>query len=151
MRSRSGWRPRTPGRLFRPAPGTVTGLQVPSGPWLRADLGVAAGDRVPRGVRLDVRQADGLGSGSRERRGGGWSPPWTELRVGGLPSTAPYLREVLGQPAFIRGEHATTTLEEHWQPDPEHATRRRRDPCPGGPRPESAPPDSPTPDSTVPG
>jgi acetyl-CoA/propionyl-CoA carboxylase biotin carboxyl carrier protein len=44
-----------------------------------------------------------------------------ELRVGGLPSTAPYLRDVLLRPEFADGAYSTATLEEHWAPrDQDH-------------------------------
>ena len=138
-----------PWQHFRPAPGTVTGLQVPSGPWLRADLGVAAGDRVPREYDSMFGKLMAWGP-DREAARRRLVAALTELRVDGLPSTAPYLREVLGQPAFIRGEHATTTLEQDWQPDPEHAPAVAVIPAPVGLAQESATPDSPTPDSTVP-
>jgi len=106
-----------PWQQFRPAPGVITGLQLPSGPWLRADLGVAAGDRVPQEYdsMFGKLMAWGPDRESVRRR---LAAALAELRVDGLPSTAPYLREVLGQPAFVRGEHTTTTLEQDWQPDP---------------------------------
>ncbi len=109
-----------PWQQFRPAPGAITGLQVPSGPWLRADLGVAAGDRVPREYDSMFGKLMAWGP-DREVARRRLVAALAELAVDGLPSTAPYLREVLGQPAFVRGEHATTTLEQDWQPDPEHA------------------------------
>ncbi len=109
-----------PWQQFRPAPGTVTALQVPSGPWLRADLGVAAGDRVPREYDSMFGKLMAWGP-DREAARRRLAAALAELRVDGLPSTGPYLREVLGQPAFVRGEHATTTLEQDWLPDPEHA------------------------------
>jgi acetyl-CoA/propionyl-CoA carboxylase biotin carboxyl carrier protein len=109
-----------PWQQFRPAPGAITGLQVPSGPWLRADLGVAAGDRVPREYDSMFGKLMAWGP-DREVARRRLVAALAELAVDGLPSTAPYLCEVLGQPAFVRGEHATTTLEQDWQPDPEHA------------------------------
>jgi acetyl-CoA/propionyl-CoA carboxylase biotin carboxyl carrier protein len=107
-----------PWHQFRPSPGTVTGLHVPGGPWLRADLGVAAGDRVPPEYdsMFGKLMAWGPDRESARRR---LIAALAELRVEGLPSTAPYLRQVLEQPAFARGENATTTLEEHWRPDPD--------------------------------
>src|SRR6202012_4157698 len=108
-----------PWQQFRPPPRRVTGLQVPAGPWLRAALGVAAGDRVPQEYDSMFGKLMAWGPGSESARTRLVSA-LAELRVEGLPSTAPYLRDVLGQPAFVRGEHATTTLERDWMPDPAH-------------------------------
>jgi acetyl-CoA/propionyl-CoA carboxylase, biotin carboxylase, biotin carboxyl carrier protein len=109
-----------PWQQFRPAPGAIAGLQAPAGPWLRADLGVAAGDRVPREYDSMFGKLMAWGP-DREVARRRLVAALAELRVEGLASTGPYLRQVLGQPAFVRGEHATTTLEQDWQPDPGHA------------------------------
>lgn len=106
-----------PWQHFLPSPGTITDLHVPSGPWLRADFGVAAGDGVPREYdsMFGKLMAWGPDRESARRR---LVAALSELRVAGLPTIAPYLREVLQQPAFIDGTHSTTSLEEHWLPDP---------------------------------
>jgi acetyl-CoA/propionyl-CoA carboxylase biotin carboxyl carrier protein len=109
-----------PWQRFLPCPGTVGALHVPGGPWLRADLGVAAGDRVPGEYdsMFGKLMAWGPDRESARRR---LIAALGELRVAGPPTTAPYLRDVLRRPAFAAGTHATTSLEEDWLPDP--ATR----------------------------
>ena len=105
-----------PWQHFLPCPGTISALHVPSGPWLRADFGVAAGDRVPSEYdsMFGKLMAWGPDRESARRR---LIAALGELRLSGLPTTAPYLRDVLRQPAFARGSHSTTSLEENWLPN----------------------------------
>jgi acetyl/propionyl-CoA carboxylase alpha subunit len=91
-----------PGRQFLPVPGTVTGLHVPAGPWLRADLGVAAGDQVPAEYDSLFGKLMAWGP-DRETARRRLAAALGELRVDGLPSTAPYLRDVLLRPEFADG------------------------------------------------
>ncbi|HEU5387827.1 MAG TPA: biotin carboxylase N-terminal domain-containing protein [Streptosporangiaceae bacterium] len=104
-----------PWREFLPASGTVTGLHVPAGPWLRADLGVTAGDRVPAEYDSLFGKLMAWGP-DRETARRRLAAALGELRVSGLPSTAPYLRDVLLRPEFTDGSFSTTTLEAHWTP-----------------------------------
>jgi acetyl-CoA/propionyl-CoA carboxylase, biotin carboxylase, biotin carboxyl carrier protein len=108
-----------PWRQFLPVPGTVTGLHVPAGPWLRADFGVAAGDQVPAEYDSLFGKLMAWGP-DRETARRRLAAALGELRVGGLPSTAPYLRDVLLRPEFADGTYSTATLEERWPPGPEH-------------------------------
>jgi acetyl-CoA/propionyl-CoA carboxylase, biotin carboxylase, biotin carboxyl carrier protein len=107
-----------PWRQFLPVPGTVAGLHVPSGPWLRADFGVAAGDRVPAEYDSLFGKLMAWGP-DRETARRRLAAALGELRVSGLPSTAPYLRDVLTRPEFADGTYSTTTLEERWPPRPD--------------------------------
>jgi acetyl/propionyl-CoA carboxylase alpha subunit len=102
-----------PWRQFLPVPGTVTGLHVPAGPWLRADLGVAAGDQVPAEYDSLFGKLMAWGP-DRETARRRLAAALGELRVDGLPSTAPYLRDVLLRPEFADGAYSTATLEENW-------------------------------------
>jgi acetyl-CoA/propionyl-CoA carboxylase, biotin carboxylase, biotin carboxyl carrier protein len=106
-----------PWQRFLPQAGTISALHIPSGPWLRADFGVAAGDRVPSEYdsMFGKLMAWGPDRESARRR---LIAALGELRLSGLPTTAPYLRDVLRQPAFGQGTHSTTSLEEDWLPDP---------------------------------
>jgi acetyl-CoA/propionyl-CoA carboxylase biotin carboxyl carrier protein len=109
-----------PWRGFAPTPGRVHRLDPPLGPWLRCDLGVRSGDSVPPdydsmfgkllawGPDRDAarrRLADALG----------------ELRIEGIASTAPYLRQVLGSESFVSATHHTGSVAADWPPDAEHA------------------------------
>ena len=123
-----------PWREFQPVPGTVTGLHVPAGPWLRADFGVEAGDEVP--AQYDSMFGKLMAWGpDRETARRRLIAALGELRVSGLPSTAPYLRDVLGRPEFASGTHSTATLEESWRPRPD-----RRPPAVEGRQPDGARP-----------
>jgi acetyl/propionyl-CoA carboxylase alpha subunit len=107
-----------PWRQFLPVPGPITGLRVPTGPWLRADFGVAAGDRVPAEYDSLFGKLMAWGP-DRETARRRLAAALGELRVSGLPSTAPYLRDVLRRPEFADGSYSTTTLEDRWPPRPE--------------------------------
>src|SRR5581483_8183761 len=131
-----------PGREFLPVPGTITALHVPAGPWLRADLGVTAGDRVPAEYDSLFGKLMAWGP-DRETARRRLAAALGELRVSGLASTAPYLRDVLTRPEFADGSYSTTTLEERWPPDPDERppADRGRDQgqgTPGSPRPAAA-------------
>ena len=107
-----------PWREFLPVPGTITSLHVPAGPWLRADFGVEAGDAVPAEYDSMFGKLMAWGP-DRETARRRLIAALGELRVSGLPSTAPYLRDVLGRPEFASGTHSTATLEESWRPRPD--------------------------------
>jgi acetyl-CoA/propionyl-CoA carboxylase biotin carboxyl carrier protein len=129
-----------PWRQFLPVPGPVTGLHVPAGPWLRADFGVAAGDRVPAEYDSLFGKLMAWGP-DRETARRRLAAALAELRVSGLPSTAPYLRDVLTRPEFAGGTYSTTTLEERWPPRPEQrppADQDRDHETAGAGRPEAA-------------
>ena len=126
-----------PWQDFRPVPGTVTGLHVPAGPWLRADLGVEAGDEVPAEYDSMFGKLMAWGP-DRETARRRLIAALGELRVSGLPSTAPYLREVLAEPLFASGAHSTATLEEHWRPRPDRRPPAAERAQPDGARPGAA-------------
>ncbi len=102
---------------FRPAPGRITALTLPQGPGIRNDMGVEAGDAVAAEYDSMVGKVLALGSdrNSARRR---LVAALGELRVEGVPTTAPYLRTVLGSDAFVAGTHDTGSVERDWVPDP---------------------------------
>ncbi|WP_214405267.1 acetyl/propionyl/methylcrotonyl-CoA carboxylase subunit alpha [Pseudonocardia lacus] len=116
-----------PWESFRPAPGTVTGLRLPLGPWVRCDMGVEAGGAVP--AEYDSMIGKVLARGpDRESARRRLRAALDELRVDGVPTTAPYLRTVLDRDGFVAGTHDTGSVERDWPPDP------ARRPAPAGRR-----------------
>jgi len=88
------------GRGFLPAPGHITGWQLPSGPGVRVDAGYVVGDTVPGAfdsllAKLIVTGATRMEAVQRARRA------LAEFEVGGMPTIIPFHRAVLEDPAFI--------------------------------------------------
>ncbi|MDG4784509.1 biotin carboxylase N-terminal domain-containing protein [Micromonospora sp. WMMD1102] len=88
-----------PGRNFLPAPGTVTALRLPSGPGVRVDTGITAGDVV--GGNFDSLLAKLIVTGEtraealeRARRA------LAEMVVDGMATALPFHRLVVRDPAF---------------------------------------------------
>ncbi|TFB91669.1 biotin carboxylase N-terminal domain-containing protein [Cryobacterium sp. HLT2-28] len=87
------------GRGFLPCPGTVTTFTVPTGPGIRVDTGVRAGDLVPAQfdsllAKLIVTGADRQQALRRARRA------LAEFEITGLPTVLPFHRAVVRAPAF---------------------------------------------------
>ncbi|MFB9744551.1 acetyl/propionyl/methylcrotonyl-CoA carboxylase subunit alpha [Pseudonocardia sulfidoxydans] len=105
-------------RGFAPAPGTVTRFEVPSGPGVRVDAGIAAGGRV--GAEYDSLLAKVIVSGAtrsealaRARR------VLAETRVDGVPTVLDVHRDLLADPAFTSSENFsvhTRWIEEEYLP-----------------------------------
>ena len=92
-----------PGRNFMPAPGTVTGFKLPTGPGVRVDSGIEAGETV--GGNFDSMLAKLIVTGAtrgqalqRARRA------LAEIDVAGLPTVLPFHRAVAAHPAFTGGD-----------------------------------------------
>lgn len=102
---------------FRPAPGAVTGLALPLGPGVRNDFGVEAGGAVA--PEYDSMFGKVLAHGAdRDAARRRLVAALGELRVEGVPTTAPYLREVLDSESFAAGTHDTGSVQREWLPDP---------------------------------
>ncbi|HWN28992.1 MAG TPA: biotin carboxylase N-terminal domain-containing protein [Actinomycetospora sp.] len=102
---------------FRPAPGRVTGLVLPSGPWVRCDLGVEAGDAVPGEYDSLLGKVHAWGP-DRAVACARLAGALDDLVVAGVPTTAPYLRAVLDRPEHAAMAHDTGSVERDWPPDP---------------------------------
>jgi acetyl-CoA/propionyl-CoA carboxylase biotin carboxyl carrier protein len=88
-----------PARGFLPAPGTITGWRLPSGPGVRVDAGYRAGQTVPQEfdsllAKLIVTGASRREALERSRRA------LAEFEVGGMPTVLPFHRAVVTDPAF---------------------------------------------------
>ncbi|WP_137652499.1 ATP-binding protein [Bifidobacterium moukalabense] len=88
---------------FVPFPGTVEKLRVPTGPGVRFDSGVAAGDSIlgqfdSMLAKLVISAPSREACLARARRA------LAELAIAGIPTVIPFDRAVLEQPAFIAGD-----------------------------------------------
>ncbi len=97
---------------FLPATGVVDELEVPGGPGVRWDGGVARGSRI--GLHYDpllgklIAWAPDRGRAlARMRRA------LAELRIGGVETSAPLLRRIMDEPDFVAGRLSTAYLPEH--------------------------------------
>jgi acetyl-CoA carboxylase biotin carboxylase subunit len=93
-----------------PSPGTITGLRVPSGPWVRDDSGVYEGYTVPRFYdtlisKLIVWGADREAACERMARA------LAEYRVLGVRTTIPALARIVSHPDFRAGRLSTAFLD----------------------------------------
>ncbi|GAA4895986.1 acetyl-CoA carboxylase biotin carboxylase subunit [Actinomycetospora straminea] len=102
---------------FRPAPGRVTALALPAGPWVRCDLGVEAGDAVPGAYDSLLGKVHAWGP-DRATAASRLGAALDDLAVTGVPTTAPYLRGVLRRPEHVAMAHDTGSVERDWAPDP---------------------------------
>lgn len=102
---------------FRAAPGRIDALALPAGPWLRADLGVEAGDIVPVHYDSLVGKLHAWGR-TRDEARRRLAVALKQVRIDGVPDSAPYLRGILDEPDFVAVRHDTGSLERDWAPDP---------------------------------
>ena len=105
-----------PALHFAPAPGRITRWRTPSGPGIRLDSGVEEGSVVsehydPLVAKLLVVADDRPSALARLRRALG------ELEVGGIQTTLPFDRWLLGQADFAQATGLSTDLVDRlWQP-----------------------------------
>ncbi|MEV7648937.1 biotin carboxylase N-terminal domain-containing protein [Arthrobacter sp. NPDC089319] len=108
------------GRNFMPAPGVVETLRLPTGPGVRVDSGIEAGEVV--GGNFDSMLAKLIITGStraqaleRARRA------LDEMEIGGMPTVLPFHRAVVADPAFAPEDGAfsihTRWIETEFQND----------------------------------
>jgi acetyl-CoA carboxylase biotin carboxylase subunit len=101
-----------PYRGFLPSTGTVTHLQVPTGPGVRWDGGIQAGFQVslhydPLLAKLIVHGATRAAAIARMARA------LDELVVVGVDTSAPFHREVMGEADFQNGDLTIRYVEDH--------------------------------------
>ena len=99
---------------FLPATGIVGNLEVPGGPGVRWDGGIAHGTEIglhydPLLGKLIAHGTDRKVAVRRMRRALG------ELRIGGVSTCAPLLGRIMDEPDFLAGRLSTAYLEEHPQ------------------------------------
>jgi acetyl-CoA carboxylase biotin carboxylase subunit len=99
-----------PDQRFMPRPGRITSLAVPGGPGIRDDSGVEVGFEVPIYYDSMISKLIAWGT-DREQARCRMLRALGEYHVGGIPTTLPFFRWMLEQPAFVRGELDTTMLD----------------------------------------
>jgi acetyl-CoA carboxylase biotin carboxylase subunit len=97
-------------RGFLPAPGLLRAIQVPGGPGVREDRGLAPGCEVPVFYDSLVSKLVAWG-GDRAEAIARMTRALDEYRFVGLTTTIPFFQWLLRQPDFIAGEVETTYLD----------------------------------------
>jgi acetyl-CoA/propionyl-CoA carboxylase biotin carboxyl carrier protein len=108
------------GKNFMPAPGAIHVFKAPSGPGVRVDTGVGAGDVISGSfdsmiAKLIVTGATREEALARSRRA------LAEMEVNGMPTVLPFHRKIVNDPAFIgaNGKFGVYTrwIETEWVND----------------------------------
>ena len=102
-----------PGRGFAPSPGTIGRWEMPAGPGIRIDTAVGAGTRVvpdydPLLAKLMVVDETRDAAIERLRRA------LDETTIGGIQTTLPFHRYIVGDPGFRVGELSVDWVDRHW-------------------------------------
>ncbi|MEH3154857.1 MAG: acetyl/propionyl/methylcrotonyl-CoA carboxylase subunit alpha [Gordonia paraffinivorans] len=105
------------GRNFLPAPGPVTVYKEPTGPGVRVDSGVRAGDVI--GGQFDSMLAKLIVTGeNREQALERSRRALAEFEVEGLATVLPFHRHIVSNPAFVGDENGfevyTKWIETDW-------------------------------------
>ncbi len=114
-----------PARAFAPTPGRVGRWVMPSGPGIRVDTHIEAGDRVPAEydnliAKLMTHAPDRDAAIDRLRRA------LDETEIGGVQTTLPFHRAVARSDAFRAGELSTGWVDRHWHGETVRAAAVRR-------------------------
>jgi acetyl/propionyl-CoA carboxylase alpha subunit len=113
-----------PSRDFGPTPGCVGSWSMPSGPGVRVDTAIRAGDRVPPDYDPMIAKVMTVG---RDRRAAlrRMRRALDEVVVTGIQTTLPFDRSLVRDPAFIDGvDISTDWVPSHWDGAAEKAERR---------------------------
>jgi acetyl/propionyl-CoA carboxylase alpha subunit len=113
-----------PGRDFAPTPGPIRRWVMPSGPGIRVDTAIEAGDRVPPEydnliAKVMVHAGDRSAAIDRLARA------LTETEIAGIQTTLPFHRFVAREPSFADADLSTDWVTEHWD-GPDEAERAQR-------------------------
>ena len=102
-----------PGRDFAPTPGRLTRWTMPSGPGVRVDTALEAGDQVPAEYDNLIAKIM-VHAGSRDDAIDRLRRALDETEIGGIQTTLPFHRSVADDPSFRAGEVHTEWVAEHW-------------------------------------
>ena len=102
-----------PARAFSPSPGRVGTWQMPSGPGVRVDTAIQAGERVPPDYDPMIAKIMTVGTDrsaaiDRMRRA------LDEVVVTGIQTTLPFDRALVRDAGFTRGELSTDWVQANW-------------------------------------
>jgi acetyl-CoA/propionyl-CoA carboxylase, biotin carboxylase, biotin carboxyl carrier protein len=100
-----------PSAKFMPAPGQVRGWREPSGPGVRVDAGVRAGFTVPQAYDSLLAKLIVWGE-DRDQARGRMLRALDEFVIEGVPTTIPFHRLAMRDPAFAAGEVSTILVEQ---------------------------------------
>lgn len=114
-----------PARDFAPTPGVIGRWVMPSGPSVRVDAGVRAGDRVapdydPMIAKIMTVGPDRSTAIDRMRRA------LAETEISGIQTTLPFHRAVMVEPSFAQGDLGTDWVAQHWNGPGQRAARLER-------------------------
>ncbi|MBG0738371.1 ATP-grasp domain-containing protein [Paeniglutamicibacter antarcticus] len=102
-----------PGRNFMPAPGTVETLKLPSGPGVRVDAGIEAGEVI--GGNFDSLLAKLIVTGAtREQALQRAARALAEMEITGMPTALPFHRAVVADPAFAPSDGLPFSVHTRW-------------------------------------
>ncbi|WP_434621204.1 acetyl/propionyl/methylcrotonyl-CoA carboxylase subunit alpha [Arthrobacter sp. A5] len=102
-----------PGRNFMPAPGRVETMKLPTGPGVRVDSGIEAGEVI--GGNFDSLLAKLIITGaSREQALQRAGRALAEMHITGMPTVLPFHRAVVADPAFAPSDGSPFTVHTRW-------------------------------------
>ncbi|HSU70093.1 MAG TPA: biotin carboxylase N-terminal domain-containing protein [Micrococcaceae bacterium] len=102
-----------PGRNFMPAPGTVRTLRLPTGPGVRIDSGVEAGEVI--GGNFDSMLAKLIVTGADRRQAMQRAArALAEMEITGMPTVLPFHRAVVADPAYAPENGQPFSVHTRW-------------------------------------
>jgi acetyl/propionyl-CoA carboxylase alpha subunit len=102
-----------PARDFAPTPGKVLRWVMPSGPGVRVDTAISAGDRVPAEYDNLIAKVM-VHAGSRDLAIDRLRRALDEAEIAGIQTTLPFHRFVSRDESFRAGDLSTGWVGEHW-------------------------------------
>lgn len=100
------------GRGFLPTPGTISTMSLPSGPGVRIDSGIEAGESVSGNFDSMISKLIVTGS-TREVAAARARRALEEFRIDGMATVLPFHRAVMSDPAFVP-ESGPFTVHTRW-------------------------------------
>lgn len=101
------------GQNFRPVPGDITTLNLPSGPWVRLDGMLQAQYEIPRSYDSLVAKLVCWGR-DREQALSRLKQALSEFEIGNVTSLIPFYQWVLTIPDFQAGQYTTGFIPTHF-------------------------------------